>query len=153
MLPAAVEFVTKSRRWNVWASLTFKEAPSLPKCEDAFRRWLRAIAVSVVDDHVPYFYVCDRQQRGDYHFHALLAVPIDVTAPVIRKMRRCWRDASCQAGINKIERVNDPERATRYALAGHNAWEVNVACDRRPRCRRSGSGCVEAPGSWRHGLE
>ena len=117
----------------------------------AFRRWARTMARDVYRSHLRIGWVYAPQARGVLHVHALVAVAelvaVDITAA---ELGNAWHEGSVD-----VQPVFDRVGAVDYMLS-HTAlaaddirrgWNLNVACDRRPCCRRA-HGCAIAPGSW-----
>lgn len=127
--------------WQWFATLTFRDERSDDSAHGAFKRWARCIARDLCRSHVTIAWAYEHQARDVMHYHALLsphARALNVTATQIEG---AWPHAYSAP----VEAVFDAEGAAEYLLR-HAAWNLNVACDRRPRCRRDV--CVIAPGPW-----
>lgn len=147
LVRAAVDFVHGFARWNTGATLTYSEPVPVARCTADLRAWLRYVARALVRAHVAVAYVLGPQPGGALHFHVLLAVPGVPPAGFIPALATAWKYVNPRAGFTRIVRLRSPRAAVRYAVAHHASWYVDVACPRRPRCRRRGR-CREAPGPW-----
>ena len=127
--------------WNLFVTLTFSGSISEKAGLRKFERLVRDLARDI-DHHVHTVYSWGPQQREIIHLHALLGggwgEPIFLRPADVKNR---WR-----AG-HSVVRVFERGIGGGQYILGHRRWEVNVACPRHRRCRRSG-GCVEAPGPW-----
>jgi hypothetical protein len=143
---AAGGFLHDLAPWTWWATLTFESDVSHAAAMRAFKRWLRELARDVARVHVAVAWGYGLQGRGVLHFHVLLAPMAGGLPLTAAACRRAWRRAHRLAGHARMTRC-DPAGGAAWYLAKHAEWDANVACPRRPRCRRA-RGCVEAPGAW-----
>lgn len=139
-------FIRDIAAWDYWVTLTFTEDVSTAAANRTLRKWLRFIAKQMVNAHVPFASVAERQGRGTWHFHLLLSFPGSFHDFNPRAADKAWKKLHPLAGFTKIEQY-DPEQAAAFYIAKDGEPDINIACPRHPCCRRE-SGCVEAPGSW-----
>lgn len=145
---ATVAWIAGLAPWRWFCTLTFAGFPSDDAAHDAFRRWARDLACD--RSHVRIAWSYAPQYRGTLHYHALLA-------PDVQELVDPATVATWGAGRVDVQPVYNADGAARYVTEHANdldagdlrrAWDLNVACDRRRRCRRAGSACVLAPGPW-----
>lgn len=139
-------FIHNFGDWKWWATLTFRDYVSRGSAMRVFRSWLRTLAKLVYRHHLRVAWGFELQDREVWHIHLLLETP-GPTSPELEgpHLQSVWRAISGICGISKIEPF-DTTRGAGWYLSKGTDWDVNVACPRTPRCRRSG--CREAPGSW-----
>ena len=140
---ATAKFVEHLAPWRCFCTLTFARPVSDAIGHDAFRRWSRYLAKDLYRAHVQIAWAHGPQARGVIHFHALVA-PVELTAaPVeLAELAAAWRGGPDV----DVRPVHNAEGVADY-VSRHPSWDANVACDRRPPCRRS-CGCLLAPGPW-----
>ena len=147
---ATVEWIAAAAPWRWFCTLTFAGFPSDDAAHDAFRRWARDLACD--RSHVRIAWSYAPQYRGTLHYHALLA-------PDVQELVDPATVATWGAGRVDVQPVYDAQGAARYVTEHANdldphdlrrAWDLNVACDRRRRCRRRGRGCVVLASPWGH---
>ena len=139
------EFIRDLAPWHWFATLTFRTEVTADAAHRAFRTWARGVASSA-ETHVTAAWAYEaRDVRRVLHFHALLAPHENVNRIDVRSLSHAWQ-SYYDSGEATFSRVYSTEGAADY-LAKHPAWDVNVACPRRPECRRA-AGCVKAPGPW-----
>jgi hypothetical protein len=136
--------------WHVWATLTFRRVQSEDACWRAFRRWLRTLAKDTVGVHVRYALGAELQDRGVLHFHALLRYSDrpqawQISRDELRALETDWRMQGRGNGFARVGAYREGCDAESYLLL-HAEWDANVACPRRPVCRRTV--CIEAPSGW-----
>jgi len=141
---ASGEFIRDLYPWTYWITLTYLYSASVYQTERDLKVWLRFVARELARDHVPVAWVIDLQQNGRAHIHVLLALPPKMSPSPIRLLQSQWRYLIKGAGGTKCEIYNPADSAAFYMVRHDAEWEVNIACDRSPRCRRSG--CKAAPG-------
>ena len=141
-----VEFFANKADWNVWGTLTYADFVTFEQSQKDLRCYLRHVAKNIIGEHVPAFWATDPQHRGVPHHHLLLQLPDRLDSALTRTLRATWLTTHPRAGFSRFSRVRDPHRRIYYAVATHGYWDFNVACSRRPRCRRST--CIVAPGPW-----
>jgi hypothetical protein len=139
-------FIGDYARWHCWATLTFKENVSEKAAVTALKRWLRRLAAEMVKTHIPFAWVTERQERGTWHLHLLLAFPGAEEKFDAAEADRLWRRSHPLAGFTKLEEYDEDQGAAFY-MAKEGEPDLNVACS-RPRCCRRRGGCVEAPSAW-----
>lgn len=147
-------FLAKFAPWHWFVTLTFDGEPSETAAFSAFRQWARTAASDVLRTHVWIASGYGPQERGITHFHALLSLVARTDTP-LATLDTHWRadTAGAAAALADHWRVGSFDAKPVYCahgaaeyLAKHQSWDLNVACDRQPRCRRKG--CVIAPGPW-----
>lgn len=124
LLPPTVAFVVSAGAWNVLATLTSSDAVRVERCHAALRKWLRHTARVLVRAHVAFFWARDRQARGAYHFHVLLALTEEAYASDLIALDTLWRRSDPAAGFARVERVADSTAIARYALSNHDDWDL-----------------------------
>ncbi len=130
--------------WQIFAGFDFSKAVSGRVAFERFNGLCRELAQNRIHGHVAVSWFWGVQYWGAPYFHALFyALPHvreNMEALTIGDFDGLW-----PWGTSKIE-IFDDGRAANYGER-HKNFEINVACPRRPRCRRS-KGCREAPGPW-----
>jgi hypothetical protein len=132
--------------WDYWVTLTFTEDVHETSALRALKKWMHVIAKEMVRAHVPFAWVMEPQQRGTWHFHVLLAFPDSFQDFHPRRADALWKALHPRAGFTKFD-LYDPVQGATFYIAKTGEPDFNVACPRRPKCRRA-RGCVEAPGAW-----
>ena len=132
------------RAWTWWATMTFAKPVGWEKAAAAVRRWAQLLAKQA-RDHV--WVAWATEQAGDgWHVHLLIEVPGTSQLPEWA-LRSAWRHTTLVAGLTRIERF-DPAKGGAWYLVKTQGWDINVACPRFRSCKRPGTGCLVAPGSW-----
>lgn len=144
-------FIRDAAAWTWWVTLTFRRWLPRDRARAALRSWLRGVARDLVSDHVTVAWVLEPNRAGVDHAHVLLAVPdgatLDRTAA-----EALWRRIDERAGVSQMVRyraggANDPRYGAAAYLGSKIDWNVTIACNRAPPCRRK-RGCVELGGPW-----
>ena len=139
------KFVEQWAPWRCFCTLTFARPVTEAKGHELFREWARYLAKDFYRAHVQIAWAHGPQARGVIHFHALVA-PVGHEAPVelaeLAALRATWDHGTDV----DVQRVHDPRGVADY-VSRHPSWDANIACDRRPSCRRSRA-CTFAPGPW-----
>jgi hypothetical protein len=145
-LRAATErFLSEAAPWEWFVSLTFARDVSDNTALRAFREWRRGAACDVYRSHTRIGWVYAPQRSTRLHFHALLAgIDTDDAARTAAerstRLAGTWRNGSVD-----VLPVHEATGAAEYMLNHtdlsaadiRRGWDLDVACDRRPRCRRT----------------
>ncbi len=140
---AAAEFLQRFAPWTHFVTVTYREDRTPYALGLDVRSLVRELA-GELREHVPVAFAWGHQRNGLLHGHLLLAWPPGAPWAPERRLRHGWWALS---GSHVQCLPFDPRRPAGDYLAGHDGWEVNVACPRLPRCRR-GPGCREARVPW-----
>ena len=132
------------RVWTWWATLTFAKPVGPYGATAAVRLWSQLLA-KLVMQHIWVAWAIEHAGDG-HHVHMLLELP-ESSQVQEWSLRSTWRRTSLVAGLSRIERFN-PAKGGAWYLVKTQGWDTNVACPRFRCCKRPGTGCVEAPGSW-----
>lgn len=143
--------LSKAARWAYFATLTHARDASDATVRSAFLEWCRQLARDAYRAHLRIGWVYAPQARDVLHVHALVAPheaePVELHAA---DLAAAWTWGSVD-----VQPVTEPIGAAAYllkhtSLTAHDirrGWDLNVACDRRPCCRRRAA-CLFAPGAW-----
>ncbi len=139
-----------------FATLTHARDASDATVLRAFLEWRRQLARDAYRAHLRIGWVYAPQARDVLHVHALVAPheaePVELHAA---DLAAAWTWGSVD-----VQPVTEPIGAAAYLLKHtsltepdiRRGWDLNVACDRRNRCRRpnrrGGAACLFAPGAW-----
>lgn len=144
-------FLSHAAPWRYFVTLTHARDVSDRTVLGAFREWARGLAKG--RGHMRIGWVHAPQARDVLHVHALLAPhEADLAAELHEAdLARAWT-----RGRVDVQTVTEPIGAAAYLLQHtpltaadiRRGWDLNVACDRRPSCRRPGRSCLFAPGPW-----
>ncbi len=138
--------------WTWWSTLTFRGWVQRDRSRSALRSWLRGVARDLVGAHVTVAWILEPNRAGVDHAHALLAVPEGKTLDRAAA-EGLWRRVDDRAGFTQMVRYragglsSDPRYGAAAYLGEKVDWNVTVACDRAPPCRRKG-GCLVLSGPW-----
>ena len=139
---ATATFLAGFAPWERFVTLTFSRDVCDAAAHLAFRRWARHVACGLYRSHVNIAWAYGPQARGTLHFHALVA-PAELAAAVTpAELAAAWHEGPDVTAAAVTAAAGAADYLTR-----HPEWNLNVACDRRPCCRRA-HGCVIAPGPW-----
>ena len=148
--------LSKAARWAYFATLTHARDASDATVLRAFLEWRRQLARDAYRAHLRIGWVYAPQARDVLHVHALVA-PHEAE-PV--ELHEADLAAAWTWGSVDVQPVTEPIGAAAYLLKHtsltepdiRRGWDLNVACDRRNRCRRpnrrGGAACLFAPGAW-----
>lgn len=144
--------------WRYHVTLTHARDVSDRTVLLAFRDWARWVARHVYRRHLRLGWVHAPQARDVLHVHALVALhEADLAAELHDQEHEAERlVAAWTRGSVRATAITEPCGAAAYLLQHthltaadiRRAWDLNVACDRRPSCRRPGRSCLFAPGAW-----
>ena len=137
--------------WTWWITLTFRRWVERDRARSTLRSWLRGVARDLVGEHVTVAWVLEPNRSGVDHAHALLAVPEGKTLDRV-SAEALWRRLDDRAGFSKMVRyrtggASDPRYGAAAYLSDKADWNLTVACNRAPPCRRK-HGCVVLPGPF-----
>ena len=145
-----MEYVRDAAAWTWWTTLTFGRWVERDRSRSTLRAWLRGVARDLVGDHVTVAWVLEPNRSGVDHAHALLAVPDgkDLQRDAAEAL---WRRLEPRAGFTQMVRYraggsSDPRYGAAAYLGNKIDWNLTVACNRAPPCRREG--CVVLSGPW-----
>lgn len=141
----ASRWIAGQAQWTWWVTLTFRTPVTSETAVKLLRRWLRAVAIELAGAHVPVAWTLEWQSSGRPHFHVLLALVAEVSGDELLRLWTRIDRACCARKLARADAFDSSKGAALYMLKG-SEWDVNVACPRPPRCRRSR--CVKAPSAW-----
>lgn len=153
---ATRNFLANKAPWERFVTLTFAHPVAAVRAHGYFRDWARFLAQNVYRSHLTIAWAHGLQARRVIHFHALVA-QLDQEAHVEAvQLADAWHkapgpdaallaDAWHEGPDVDVQEVHNADGAAAY-LTRHPSWDLNVACDRGPKCRRSR--CLLAPGPW-----
>lgn len=147
----AMAYLRDVAPWTWWVTLTFRRWVQRDRARAALRSWLRGVARDLVGAHVVVAWVLEPNRAGVDHAHVLLAIPQGFTLDRARA-EQLWRRIDDRAGVSQMVRyrpgtASDPRFGAAAYLGSKVDWNLTVACDRAPPCRRE-RGCVELSGPW-----
>lgn len=143
--------LSEAAPWSCFATLTHARDASDATVLRAFLEWRRRLARDAYRAHLRIGWVYAPQARDVLHVHALVAPheaePVELHAADL--------DAAWTWGSVDVQPITEPIGAAAYLLKHTNltahdcrrGWDLNVACARRPCCRRRAA-CLFAPGAW-----
>ena len=143
-------FIEAFSDWRYFGTFTFRRTTSEHVGARQLRRMLRCTAMTVFDDHVAFAIGGGPHELGGWHYHVLFGPcensrGIPYSGTIARQIEYAWRSSGKLAGHSRVLKY-DPMRGAAFYLAQHDEWDLNVACPRRPKCRRSR--CILAPTAW-----
>ena len=146
---ATADFIRQRANWEFYVSLSYVNEVRAPLAARHFQRFLRSVAKRY-GTHVDVAWGEEEQERGAYHHHALLAqrrIESRFETPKVttHDLDTLWRFTHSSTGHARVVRYK-PWRGAAYYMARHQNWDINVACPRRPACRRTR--CIVAPSAW-----
>jgi len=144
-------YLKNAAAWTWWVTLTFHRWVQRDRARSAFRSWLRGVARDLVGAHVTVAWAIEPNRSGVDHVHGLLAVP-DGAELGRDEAEALWRRLDPRAGFSQMVRyrpggASDPRYGAAGYLADKTDWNLTVACNRAPPCRRKG-GCLVLRGPW-----
>ncbi|MCK9461371.1 MAG: hypothetical protein M0R80_17210 [Proteobacteria bacterium] len=138
---ATGEFIVSKGPYDVFATFTIgEESVGDQEAYARFSRTCKELARNR-SGHVLVAWCWGYQHSGRPHFHALFRALEDDKAVQPEELQ----DASGW-GLTEIEPCNGNGAAYYLAKKGHH-WNINTACNRSRRCRRS-EGCIHDIGPW-----
>lgn len=150
-----LRFLSKAAPWEWFVSLTFTRDVSDATALRALREWRSTVAKDVYQGHARIGWVYAPQGRRVHetlHAHALIAGmehEADLDNGNAAELAASWPNG----GVT-VRPVQNATKAIDYMLDHtdleaadiRSGWDLDVACDRRNRCRRTR--CILAPGPW-----
>ena len=128
-LPAAYAHCIRQCEWALWASLTFRGNPSQARALRVFRCWMHILQRRAFGRHywnrkprIRWVRGMERQRRGTWHFHVLLAAGPRVSAEYAAVQ---WRRLAGDADI----RAYNPSKGAAYYLYKTYSTEVGGEVD------------------------
>lgn len=140
---AWADFTRGLAPWAWFVTLTFQRELPPEAASKVVQTWLRSVAMEI-NAHVRFAIASELKPHQAIHFHLLLA-PFDGVRLTRSIVRRLWKRAHPSAGFMHFGQYDADRGAVHYVI-NHEHRDLNVACPRPPKCRRTR--CVEAPGSW-----